>query len=62
MSPTEGIKSGMNGFSLCSSSIDCGVYLETRFSNKMNKLDLKLLTTKEQSLFIPTLPAEDAVM
>jgi len=27
MSPTAGIKSGMKGFNLCSSSMDCGVYL-----------------------------------
>lgn len=34
ISPTVGIKSGMNGFNLCSNSIDCGVYLK---ENKQNK-------------------------
>ena len=28
MSPTDGMKSGMNGFSLWSSSMDWGVYLQ----------------------------------
>ena len=30
MSPTAGMKSGMNGFNLCSRSIVCGVYLKPK--------------------------------
>ena len=32
MSPTAGIKSGINGLSLYSNSIDCGVYLKIKLT------------------------------
>jgi len=47
MSPTAGMKSGLNGFSLCSKSIVCGVYLtdDQHHKIKTNK-HLKVLIGK----------------
>ena len=40
MSPTDGMKSGMKGLSLFSSSMDCGVYLVMYW---INMTDLRVL-------------------
>ena len=36
MSPTAGMKSGMNGFSFVSNSIVCGVYLQREVAEHLN--------------------------
>ena len=51
MSPTAGIKSGLNGFSLCSTSIVWGVYLRSDRRTQMMQIMIHIEITGEPSLY-----------
>ena len=45
MSPTAGMKSGINGFSFVSNSIVCGVYLQCEVAEHLNEWSSELENT-----------------
>ena len=51
MSPTAGIKSGLNGVSLCSKSIVWGVYLTSDRRTQMMQIMIHIESTREPSLY-----------
>jgi len=65
ISPTAGMKSGIKGFILCSSSIVCGVYLNIKqstipcyrvYAQFCNIIDIAFLNLSALASYAPSLP------